>query len=103
MEQEVDKWIEQLADCKQLSEDNVKKLCEKVRTRLACHSYPRHRLIYMRYVAISLDPRIVDGGIKCTASEMSRYRLRRHPRTVCMCPRPSVYKDFDIHPSAPSR
>ena len=30
MEQELDKWIEQLADCKQLSEDNVKRLCEKV-------------------------------------------------------------------------
>ena len=31
MEQELDSWIEQLADCKQLSEDNVKKLCDKVR------------------------------------------------------------------------
>lgn len=30
MEQEIDQWIEQLSQCKQLTEDNVKNLCDKV-------------------------------------------------------------------------
>lgn len=33
MEGEVDAWIEQLSQCKQLSEADVKKLCDKVRAR----------------------------------------------------------------------
>jgi hypothetical protein len=47
MEHEVDGWIEQLSQCKQLSEADVKKLCDKVRTRcrsgrrpLACQIIP---------------------------------------------------------------
>ena len=31
MEHEIDGWIEQLSQCKQLSEVDVKKLCDKVR------------------------------------------------------------------------
>jgi serine/threonine-protein phosphatase 2A catalytic subunit len=31
MEGEVDAWIEQLSQCKQLSEQDVKRLCDKVR------------------------------------------------------------------------
>jgi hypothetical protein len=30
MEHEIDGWIQQLSDCKQLSENDVKKLCDKV-------------------------------------------------------------------------
>jgi len=30
MEQEIDGWIEQLTQCKQLPENDVKKLCDKV-------------------------------------------------------------------------
>lgn len=30
MEQEIDAWIEQLSQCKQLSEADVKRLCDKV-------------------------------------------------------------------------
>jgi hypothetical protein len=30
MEQEIDGWIEQLTQCKQLSELDVKRLCDKV-------------------------------------------------------------------------
>jgi serine/threonine-protein phosphatase 2A catalytic subunit len=33
MEQEVDGWIAQLGQCKQLSEADVKRLCDKVRSR----------------------------------------------------------------------
>lgn len=36
MEHEIDSWIAQLSDCKQLSENDVKKLCDKVHT--ACDS-----------------------------------------------------------------
>jgi serine/threonine-protein phosphatase 2A catalytic subunit len=31
MEHEIDGWIEQLSQCKQLAETDVKKLCDKVR------------------------------------------------------------------------
>lgn len=32
MEHEIDGWIEQLSQCKQLSEADVKRLCDKVGT-----------------------------------------------------------------------
>jgi serine/threonine-protein phosphatase 2A catalytic subunit len=32
MEREVDAWLEQLGQCKQLTEVEIKKLCEKVRS-----------------------------------------------------------------------
>jgi serine/threonine-protein phosphatase 2A catalytic subunit len=35
MEHEVDGWIQQLTQCKQLTEADVKKLCDKVRTFLS--------------------------------------------------------------------
>jgi hypothetical protein len=34
MEHEIDGWIEQLSQCKQLTENDVKKLCDKVRQAL---------------------------------------------------------------------
>jgi serine/threonine-protein phosphatase 2A catalytic subunit len=34
MEHEIDGWIEQLSQCKQLTENDVKKLCDKVRQTL---------------------------------------------------------------------
>jgi len=36
MEHEIDAWIEQLSQCKQLTEADVKKLCDKVRLP-RCH------------------------------------------------------------------
>lgn len=33
---ELDQWIEQLNDCKQLSENQVKTLCEKVKKCVYC-------------------------------------------------------------------
>ena len=62
MEQELDKWIEQLADCKQLSEDNVKKLCEKVGFHLACPAISTEAEIYALSV-ISSDSRNTDGRV----------------------------------------
>lgn len=34
---ELDQWIEQLNDCKQLTENQVKTLCDKVKTNLLCY------------------------------------------------------------------
>lgn len=36
MEKEVDGWIEQLKQCKQLEENSIKILCEKVRENMFC-------------------------------------------------------------------
>lgn len=41
MEQEVDAWIEQLSQCKQLTESDVKKLCDKVRGLISVHKGTR--------------------------------------------------------------
>ena len=39
MEHEIDGWIEQLSQCKQLAETDVKKLCDKVRLcPQTCHT-----------------------------------------------------------------
>jgi hypothetical protein len=42
---ELDQWIEQLNDCKQLSENQVKTLCDKVNMALLLFSlkFPRER------------------------------------------------------------
>jgi len=38
---ELDQWVEQLNECKQLSEGQVKTLCEKVNH---CHTFPNLHL-----------------------------------------------------------
>ena len=44
MEHEVDGWIAQLSQCKQLSEADVKRLCDKVRSPSLMHDKARrHR------------------------------------------------------------
>jgi len=51
MEHEIDGWIEQLSQCKPLSEGDVKKLCDKVRpdrsmlARLFCFSIRKERCL----------------------------------------------------------
>lgn len=48
---EIDQWIEQLNECKQLSEGQVKTLCEKVRfkkrkkKRKDCTPQPQHTVV----------------------------------------------------------
>lgn len=44
MEHEIDGWIEQLSQCKQLTETDVKKLCDKV-DNYATQSFPSSWLI----------------------------------------------------------
>lgn len=46
MEQEIDGWIEQLSQCKQLSEADVKRLCDKV---------IHYRQFYQRQLRYAID------------------------------------------------
>lgn len=43
MERDIDAWIEQLSQCKQLSEADVKSLCDKVRFDCLRHPFPAVR------------------------------------------------------------
>lgn len=77
MEQELDGWIEQLADCKQLSEDNVKKLCDKVRSSYVVSSMCRSILgtdLYACYSNIQTREILM---------EESNVQPVRCPVTVC--------------------
>ncbi len=77
MEHEVDGWIQQLSQCKQLTEADVKKLCDKVRSlpsptitaRLLLGLFSSPRLM-------SSDKRDIDGGVKRAARKVSCHRLR---------------------------
>lgn len=42
---ELDLWIEQLNECKQLSENQVKTLCEKVHGTIMIHVISRTRFV----------------------------------------------------------
>jgi hypothetical protein len=79
MEHEIDGWIEQLSQCKQLSEADVKSLCDKVDNRATL-------LFFLFLVDLtmygSIDKRDPDGRIKCSACEMSGHRLWRYPWSI---------------------
>lgn len=60
MEQELDGFIEQLVQCKQLSEDNVKKLCDKVSPLDKCGPSD----LTCRYAHLNYeDARDFNGGV----------------------------------------
>lgn len=44
--QDLDTWIELLNECKQLSEDDVKRLCDKVMTTAAVATAPPCQLLW---------------------------------------------------------
>jgi hypothetical protein len=46
MELEIDGWIQQLSQCKQLTEADVKKLCDKVRRPVSLPSSITARLLF---------------------------------------------------------
>lgn len=72
MEHEVDAWIEQLSQCKQLTEADVKRLCDKV-----CNSslqQPSSSDLTM--LLLCSDAGDFDGRIQCTTRQVSRHRLR---------------------------
>lgn len=80
MEHEIDAWIEQLSQCKQLSEADVKRLCDKVRVRWnkglelpgrPCTPFGRaHAQVNRNADSCLLDTRNSDGGEQCAASEV---------------------------------
>lgn len=73
MEHEIDGWIEQLSQCKQLSEADVKRLCDKV---------DNHATVLFFFLLVDLtmygliDKGDLDGGVQCSACEMSSHCLR---------------------------
>lgn len=72
MEHEIDGWIEQLTQCKQLTEADVKKLCDKVHH--SNHSLPViHRIDLL--ILTFPDERDPDGRVQCPARKMSSDRL----------------------------
>ncbi|KAF7333050.1 Serine/threonine-protein phosphatase [Mycena venus] len=75
MELEVDAWLEQLGQCKPLTEGDVKKLCEK-----ACSFFNR-RSSHSHFSWT--DEGGLDGGVERPASTVSGDSMRRHPWTIC--------------------
>jgi hypothetical protein len=71
---ELDQWIEQLNECKQLAENQVKTLCEKVRTfnvlfaSMECFKY-------LWFVLYLTGKRNFGQRIKCPASQMPCHRV----------------------------
>jgi hypothetical protein len=66
MELEVDGWIQQLIECKQLSEADVKKLCDKV----------RRTILYI----VDNGPPLFPSGSVLIASCTCPHGLHRHER-----------------------
>ena len=106
MENEVDGWIAQLSQCKQLSEADVKRLCDKVRKFvLMCDKTARHHprrrarrrstpwlYAHMLTACSALgfsDTRDLDGGVQRAACEMSGNGLRGYPWSIRTSSRPS--------------
>ena len=97
MEHEVDGWISQLSQCKQLSEADVKKLCDKVHRPPAILSLIRPNTILFHMlgsgvcctsncthfvVTLFADAGNPDGGVKCTACEVSCDCVRGYTWTI---------------------
>lgn len=90
MEHEVDAWIAQLTQCKQLSEADVKTLCDRVRfpphfsERKMVSSPPPFPLCLILFHLPPLGKRNLNGGVKCPARKVSGYSLWRHPWSICV-------------------
>ncbi|KAG9315212.1 hypothetical protein JVU11DRAFT_4342 [Chiua virens] len=69
MEHEIDGWIEQLSQCKQLPEPDVKKLCDKVR------AHPQQQTLHRSSLTTFKDKGDLDGRIQCAAGQVSGHRL----------------------------
>jgi serine/threonine-protein phosphatase 2A catalytic subunit len=78
MEQEVDAWIEQLSQCKQLSEADVKRLCDKVRA-IALHIGP----LKLTYTDSPAHPSPLRKQAREILMEESNVQPVRCPVTVC--------------------
>ena len=76
MEHEIDGWIEQLSQCKQLTENDVKKLCEKVRQTL----HQPTRFITCKFADLTILAVIQTREILMDESNVQPVRC---PVTVC--------------------
>lgn len=54
MEQEIDGWISQLSQCKQLTENDVKRLCEKASSSSSRHPDKPMRRLDTRFRSLRL-------------------------------------------------
>lgn len=59
---ELDQWIEQLNECKQLSESQVKSLCEKVCVRFTIKHRVSGFILYIFLHLAALAAKLQDGG-----------------------------------------
>jgi hypothetical protein len=78
---EVDRLIAQLMECKPLSEQEVKSLCEKVRKKKEKkdnHEKPTHFLLF----SIMVGKRDPSGRIQCATSEVPGHSVRGYSWTV---------------------
>lgn len=86
MEHEIDGWVEQLSQCKQLTEADVKRLCDKVSpwpiTKPVDHF---SHAVDLTMLAGNTDSGDLNGGVECSACKMSRHRVRRYPWSIRMC------------------
>ena len=84
MELEVDGWIEQLSQCRQLTEENVKRLCDKVRSFrgsvAGTISFPH--LMTVLFLPLP-DEGDSYGGVQRAASQVPSDGLRRHTWSIC--------------------
>lgn len=97
MEHEVDNWISQLSQCKQLSEADVKKLCDKVRNNPPSigepdNTPPHPHLATLAAYSCSLpeyarwiDEGDFDGGVQRAAGALPGHGLWGYPWSIRAC------------------
>lgn len=71
---EIDSWLESLFQCKQLDEELIKKLCEKVPS----HPFPFYTFFHSVSPFPFLGERSSCHRVQCAVCPMSSYYLWRH-------------------------
>ena len=105
MEHEVDSWIAQLSQCKQLSEADVKTLCDRVRipSPSPCERLSHPLLSFHLFSLLPLGKGDLDGGVECPAREVSGDRLWRYPWSIRTSPTLAPLHMLGNSPTEPLR